>query len=831
MDSLLLKLRPLWPWLVLAALTFIGWSELRRLDVSEVRSLIRSAPPALLLALLAVTAVNLSVAGLYDVVALGPLSRAPSARERWSAGVLSFAWSNFLTIGPLAGPALRLWLYRPLGVEGDRARSALSCIMAAFSLALAACCAAAAAPLPAWLDGPLPRLALLAAASAAAVSALIVLRRTGWAPQLFRRWEANLPLLICAAVADWLLAWAVFYLSLGVFDQRISPVPVARAFFLGQMVGLVSFIPGGLGTADAFWFVSLAGIMGGHDRVAAALVLYRSIYYVLPWAFASLTLAGHLVRTGPRFSSFIRSALASYTFLTGAVLLASAATPALADRAASLHRTLPLAVVEVSHSLSVLLGFLLLLISRGIAQGYRSSHRLALVLFLSGSLATFLKGLDYEEALVALAAAALLLIFHRLFDRRGSLHPSLEFVVSAGAIALVLFSALGLGSYGAAPDLSAALTRFGVHAQAERFLRGFLILFGAASVLAVYLAQRMRGEDRLPDGALIATALEEARRYGRTTNPLLVACGDKVILRPSGQTEGFIAYRTAGPFLVAYSDPVCAPGMEREFLSAFLDLAADNDRDAILYQITPALLPAAHDFGFSFFKLGEEAIVDLDGFDLKGNKAKTWRHAINRVEKDSGRFEIVQGEALRAIMSELRAVSDAWLLAKRAGEQRFSLGRFDEPYLMLFPCAVVRDAAGGIVAFANVLEGARGEEMSVDLMRYRGDNVMDYLFIRLMLHGKQRGFKRFNLGMAPLAAVGDVRWARPIERLAHLFFRHGEHWYNYQGLRHFKEKFDPVWEPRYMAYPHPWQWPLAIAHVSALVAGGRRALVFPRTGA
>jgi phosphatidylglycerol lysyltransferase len=81
--------------------------------------------------------------------------------------------------------------------------------------------------------------------------------------------------------------------------------------------------------------------------------------------------------------------------------------------------------------------------------------------------------------------------------------------------------------------------------------------------------------------------------------------------------------------------------------------------------------------------------------------------------------------------------------------------------------------------------------------------------------------------MAPLSAVGEDRRARPFERLARLLFRHGEHWYNYQGLRRYKEKFDPVWEPRYMAYPSPWQWPVAIANVTVLISGGWRALLVP----
>ena len=205
------------------------------------------------------------------------------------------------------------------------------------------------------------------------------------------------------------------------------------------------------------------------------------------------------------------------------------------------------------------------------------------------------------------------------------------------------------------------------------------------------------------------------------------------------------------------------------------------------------------------------------------------------VERAGGRFEIVPPGAVAPLLPELRKVSDAWLREKHVVEKRFSLGRFDEAYLRRFPCALLRDAAGRIIAFANLLQGPRGEELSIDLMRYHAGRAaaagvqdsMDYLLLRLMLHGRESGFHRFNLGMAPLAAVGEERWARPFERLARLVFRHGEHWYNYQGLRRYKEKFDPSWEPRYMAYQHPWDWPLASTTTAALIAGGWRALLFP----
>ncbi len=828
-------LRTAWPWLLLVALAAIGWRELKQVDLVEVRRLLGATDPQLVLSLLAVTAVNLAVAGFYDVAALGPRSLSPPTASRWGVGVVSFAWSNFLAVGPLAGPALRLWLYQPLQVDSVRARRGLAAIIASFSGGLAVWCIAVALPLPEFADGPGARIALAFAIGVAIAatwrSGLIPGSRPA-DPQ--RRLSAFV--LVGVALVDWLLAWAVFHLAVDGTYGDVTAGQSLRVFFFGQFVGLLSFVPGGLGSADLFWSIRLAGLAGGHDRVVAALLLYRLVYYVLPFLAATVVLSGHLVRAGRRTAVFVRSALATYAFVCGALLLGSAASPALHERLRFLENTVPVALVEISHGVSVAMGFLLLIVARGLARGYSGSRRIALALFSAGAIATFTKGLDYEEAIVLVVAAALLAVFRQAFDREGRLRPSNEYLVSTGVFAVLLFVAVGVGSFAGFPRLDNVFLRFETFAQGERNARGLLLLVVVATVSALRLGQRSGVQDVLPDEKDIRRALEESKRFGRNTNAMLVATGDKALFRAHPDSPEFIAYRTAGKFLVVYSDPVCGPGRERELLEAFLRHAADHDREVLLYQLTPALLPVAHDFGFTFFKLGEEATVDLARFDLKGNKAKSWRHTINAVERQGGTFVLVEGAALESRLPELRRVSEEWLTGKGVAEKGFSIGRFDEPYLRRFPCALVLDATGSVAAFANVLDGPRGEELTVDLMRHvdpEGEHglhgAMDYLFLKLMLHGKERGFTRFNLGMAPLAAVGELRWARPIERLAHRFVRYGEAWYNYQGLRRFKEKFDPDWEPRYMAYPRPWDWPVAIASTTLLISGGWRSMVSFRT--
>jgi phosphatidylglycerol lysyltransferase len=252
----------------------------------------------------------------------------------------------------------------------------------------------------------------------------------------------------------------------------------------------------------------------------------------------------------------------------------------------------------------------------------------------------------------------------------------------------------------------------------------------------------------------------------------------------------------------------------------------------VFYQLSADWIPALHDRGYDLFKLGEEAHVALGSVTLEGHAGKMYRQILRRAERDGVTFRIMTPAETARRLTELKQVSDEWLGAKGLAERQFSIGFFDDEYLKRYPCAVVEEARSGrLLGFANLLEGPRLRELSVDLMRYRsgGPSIMDFLIVSLLLEGKKAGYAHFNLGMAPLASVGELRGAHLRERLARVIFQRGEQWYNFQGLRFYKQKFDPQWVPRYMAYQNGWEWPRAIAYVSALTAGGWASIVRPPT--
>lgn len=273
---------------------------------------------------------------------------------------------------------------------------------------------------------------------------------------------------------------------------------------------------------------------------------------------------------------------------------------------------------------------------------------------------------------------------------------------------------------------------------------------------------------------------------------------------------------------IAMDGPVGKATERMELLWRFRELADARAARPALYGIGPEDLPDAVELGFSIQKIGEAAAVPLDGFSLAGRRREVLRRNWRKAGEGGALFEVVQPEALPPIMDELKAISDEWLAHHSGGEKSFSLGGFIPRYVAEFPVALVR-AEGRIVAFATLWPTADRRSFSMDLMRY-GDgapkNVMDYLFVELLEWGREQGYSAFDFGAAPLAGLEDRPLAPIMSRVGRLLFERGEEIYNFRGVRRYKDKYDPLWQPRYVAAPHKWQIPMVLADVGLLSSGG-----------
>jgi phosphatidylglycerol lysyltransferase len=568
--------------------------------------------------------------------------------------------------------------------------------------------------------------------------------------------------------------------------------------------------------------------------VLASILAYRAIYYLLPFAVAVMALGaveverhrqrlGQAARAGQGWTTSITPRVLSVSiFLGGVVLLLSGATPAAHSRLAFLATILPLAVIEVSHFAGSLIGFGLIVLAWGLRRRLDAAYRLTVGLLAAGVVAALLRGIDYVEAGILLVLLVGLVPSRRHFHRRALLisEPFTTEWILAIATALIASLWLGAFAYEHTSFSSELWWRFALRGDAPRFLRAEVGVLAAALGLAlVRLLQPAPPEPQPPTAGDLDLAGRIAAGSPRAAAQLALL-GDKHLLFNEARSA-FLMFAVERRSWVALGDPV-GPAEEHEDLAwRFREMVDLHGGRTVFYEVRPEQLPLYLDLGLTPLRLGEEGRVALAGWSLAAPERGNLRRAHQQVAAEGCAFAVVPAAGVRAILPELRNVSEEWLAERNTRERAFSLGRFDDGYVARFPVAVVRKG-GRVVAFANLWLSGEREEAAVDLMRHRPDapaGVMDYLFCELFAWSRAEGYRWFNLGMAPLPGVEDRPLAPLWSRINALVFRHGEHFYNMQGLRQYKEKFGPEWSPVYLAVQGKFAIASALADVTTLVSG------------
>jgi phosphatidylglycerol lysyltransferase len=805
----------------LATVAFLALHQLtREIRYSELRAAFAALRPWQIAAALALTGLSYLTLTIYDVLALRLLGRPLRWRTAALASFTSYALSHNLGLSLITGGSARLRVYGAAGVSpADVARIIVIASLSFWAgLVTISAFALLAHPGPLDLGGLIvpaaaQRVAGAAVIAAAAAGLLLVRRR-----RTLRLWGWELPLpgpgqalaQIGAAMADLAAASAALFVLAPHAGLQLYPL-FLLGFALACIVSTISHVPGGLGVFEAV----LASILPGPaPALLACLIAYRIIYYLLPLALAAILLVIHegrrskgpLMRTlagaNPVAGAVSPVFISLLVFLGGVVLLVSGSLPALPHRLHVLHRVAPLPFIEVSHFSASLIGTALLLLAPGLYRRLDGAFLITRALLIAGALFSLGKGLDFEEAGILLLLAGLLQWTRGAFYRRTALtsEPVSPRWLTMILLALGLSFWIGFFAYKHVEYSNDLWWHFAVRANAARFLRASL---GASILTLVWAVWRLlapgpaeSAPETLPPeveaAALAATQRSEA---------MLAFTGDKRFL-VSHAGDAFLMYQVRGRSWIVMGDPIGPYEAWPELLWGLRAKADAAQGQLLLYQITPALLPLAIEMGLQIVKYGEEAHVDLDDFRLEGGDMRRLRHCVRRAEREGARFQIVPAAAVPAIWPELKAVSTEWLAARRQAEKGFSLGRFDRYYLCRFDFAIVRDASGRIAAFANIWATPDRSELSVDLTRYREPlpyGAMDLLFAQLMLWGRVQGYRRFSLGLAPLAGIEARRLSPTWAKAASFLFRHGERLYGFEGLRAYKDKFGPIWAPRYIA--------------------------------
>lgn len=615
---------------------------------------------------------------------------------------------------------------------------------------------------------------------------------------------------------EWIAAAVVLYLSTVIVNSHVAFTTVIGVFIIAALAGLVSFIPGGFGAFDLVVLLGLKSLGVPEEKVLLALLLYRFAYYFVPVIIALILSTFEFGSSARKYfeesryyapakdvTSFLFSyqkdivskipsfALSILVLLTSIIFFINNIT-IVYDGLYDADHFIYYIVLSIHTS-----ACLILLIN---VKGIFKQSRRAIIFVMIALILIFAATIYTYASFILLAWLVLIFILLILAYRRARVLKR-PFRLR-NVLLTLLFSIIVL--YINHLIISETLYALDIyHIEMDTSLLKYyfwltiLVVVIIVGLIEWLLEIRFTRPHKVEDLSQCQSIIET---YGGNYLSHLIYSGDKDIFMHENE-QAFLMYRYKSNALVVLGDPIGDTASFQSLLIEFYNYAEKLGYDIIFYQVSDRFMPLYHNFGNQFFKLGEEAIIDLTQFTTSGKKCRGFRATLNKFSDLNIQFEIVEPPFSKELFNELKEVSDQWLDGR--SEMHFSVGQFTEDYLKEAPIGIMKNEEGKIIAFCSLMPTHYNEAISVDLIRWLPDldlPLMDGLYLHMLLWGKEKGYKAFNMGMATLSNVGQLDYAYPRERVAGRVFEHFNGLYRFQGLRKYKEKYSPNWEPRFLVY-------------------------------
>ncbi|HEX5246125.1 MAG TPA: phosphatidylglycerol lysyltransferase domain-containing protein [Gaiellaceae bacterium] len=501
------------------------------------------------------------------------------------------------------------------------------------------------------------------------------------------------------------------------------------------------------------------------------------------------------------------SLLAWAAAFVGALGVASALTPEMADRVRLVRGVLPPGFPTAARVGALAFGILLIWLSRSLAARRRRAWQLAVALVIASAIAHLAKGLDVEEAGISLLLLAALLRYRSRFDVPGDPASTRPLVAVGAAAAAAAAVALGVELHGGElPDrLSDVFTALG-------FIFGTAALYFWLRPFTHKVAQTV-GERR------VARALIDA--YGSDSLSFFALRRDKSYFF-SPTRNAFLAYRVVAGAALISGDPV---GDETEFdalLAEFRRVVRAHGWRMAVLGASDAQLDRYRAIGLRPILLGEEAVLRPAEFSLEGRPIRKVRQSVTRLTKAGYRLRVVAAEdadpALRAALDE---VSEQW--RGNQPERGFTMA-MDELYAPGTVFAVAEAENGEVGGFLHLAPTAAGGGWSLSTMRRGPDTpngLTEFLIAETLAWGKETGVAEVSLNFCAFTELISPERAITVpRRFARRALLAADSVFQLERLYAFNRKFFPEWRPRYLCVERLSDLPrvgLAYLHVEQLL--------------
>ncbi len=573
----------------------------------------------------------------------------------------------------------------------------------------------------------------------------------------------------------------------------------------------------GLGPVEFTLALVLRGY--GFTTLAAISVTFMFRFFEF-WAVLIAGLLSFIMR---KESILIRLFPPFFLMLLGLVNIFSVLTPPIADRLNFLQDYLPQDAINASNYLVIVIGVLLILLSVFLFRGLYNAWLAALVLAVLSLVGNLTKAIDYEEALLASFTIIMLLTTRKQYHMRSD--PKLRRVGIFTALSLLsgvlLYGIVGFYyldkrhfniDFSFIESVKSTLSCFllmtdGGLVPHTNFGKGFLYSINGAGTIALVflmytLVKPFTSRSRKEASEAKNLALELVNKYGSSPLDYFKTYFDKTYFF-SDNKEAFVSYAIAGDYAVVLDNPVAANESELlKIICEFEGYCKINNLETVYYRVSEEGIKVHQSLGKRTLLIGQEAVLDLESFNLDGGEKKPMRNALNKVEKSGFTSRVYEPPLKEGLLQKLKLVSEEWLDSGKE-EELFSQGMFMWNELKQQTVITVENAEEKVVAFINIIPDYAMSEGTYDLQRKLNDapnGVMDFVLVKMFEYFKSRGIRYVNLGLVPMSGIEKGKDIA--ESTIKFMYEQLPQFAHFKGLRDYKEKFNPSWHNKFLVYNH-----------------------------
>lgn len=610
---------------------------------------------------------------------------------------------------------------------------------------------------------------------------------------------------------QWCGAMLVFLFIGHQVVPELSILKVAPLFIAATLIGMITMVPGGMGTFDVLMILGLSAVGISREVAVVWILFYRLFYFIFPFA-SGLALFIH--RTGHRLNhsldglpqSFVSKVAHFFVTLilyaTGMMMILFSAIPNLSNMSRIVHWLLPFSFNFFDQTINMLIGLLLIGLARGFYNKVKRAYGATIVILMLCIFNTLMTHLSWR--FIVFYLFVMLCVYSARHEcYRKKLTYSWNELLFDGAIFSCIFIFYGvIGYFVNTKHYTFAATHFLLFPSEDVWFAGLSgLVISALFILALY--------HYLSDGHTLGESFDDVRytklvdQYGDGFYQHLAYMKQmkQFYYQVDGNDIVCLSFAIKANRCIVFGNPL---GDEAYYLKAIEDFISQADQynyQVVFYSVSEKLSLILHHLGYEFMKIGEQ-----------GSFAAT-------IPNKSNVSCLLSEQQKMEKISQFERISNQYESENRSP---YYVGAQFSRHFILSSQVIAHYRDNEMVAYSVLSKKTNNKEVSLIYTHCQNavtsEELKQYMKDVLMIASQNQWQLLF--GMTPLVNVGISKYSFIEERLIRIFYTYGEKMTDLERNYCLLKPYVTQWKDVYLSYPRHQSFFFLLLQLASLLMRG-----------